>query len=135
MKNPIRVRDVMQTDFDCIDGLTTIRDAIDGMKHWGNQCLIISRRDDNDEIGLLHLADIARHVLAQGRAPERISAYEIMQKPVVSVQPGMDIRYCVRLLDRLQLPRVPVVDGGEVVGIVGNADLVRKGLAAGVDQL
>ena len=52
-----------------------------------------------------------------------------MQKPALSVHPDMNIRYCARLLDRYQLARVPVVEAGEVMGIVSNSDLVRKGLS------
>ena len=40
----------------------------------------------------------------------------------------MDIRYCARLLDRFELSRVPVIDAGEVVGIVSFTDLVLRGL-------
>jgi CBS domain-containing protein len=55
-----------------------------------------------------------------------------MSKPVVSVNPKMDIRYCARLFENIGLGRAPVVDGGKVVGIVGYTDIVLLGLR---DQL
>jgi CBS domain-containing protein len=51
-----------------------------------------------------------------------------MCKPVISVEPDMDIRYCARLFQRFDLTRAPVVQGGEVIGIVSLTDLVLKGL-------
>ena len=78
--------------------------------------------------GMVLLSDIARQVLALDRAPERVNIYEIMTKPVLTVSPGMDIRYCARLLSRFDLPRAPVVEHGEVIGIVSHTDLVLKGL-------
>ena len=51
-----------------------------------------------------------------------------MAKPVISVQPDMDIRYCARLFDQFHLSRCPVITGGKVVGIVSLTDMVLNGL-------
>ena len=71
---------------------------------------------------------IAREVLAKDRAPERVNVYEIMSKPVVSVDPDMDIRYCARLFHKLGFSYAPVIEGERVLGIVGYTDLVLNGL-------
>jgi CBS domain-containing protein len=126
----VRVRDVMKTNFDVIDGMMTVADALRTMKHVDTKALIVDKRHEDDEYGMLLISDIARHVLGQDRSPERVNAYEIMAKPVVTVDPDMDIRYCARLLERFQLSRVPVIDGHKVVGIVSLTDLVLKGLYA-----
>ena len=123
-----RVRDVMKTGFDLIDGMETIRDALERMQHIETKCLIVEKRHDDDEYGILLISDIARHVLAKDRAPERVNVYEIMTKPVISVDPDMDIRYCARLFARFDLTRTPVLDHRKVVGIVSFTDLVLRGL-------
>ena len=74
------------------------------------------------------IPDIAKEVLAKDRSPDRVSVYEIMTKPAVTVDPEMDIRYASRLFARLGLSRAPVVVGGKVVGIVSYSDMVLKGL-------
>ena len=51
----------------------------------------------SDEYGMVLLSDIAKQVLAKDRSPKRVNIYEIMAKPVLSVQPDMDIRYCARM--------------------------------------
>jgi len=93
-----------------------------------NKTLIVQKRHADDEIGMVLISDIARQVLARDRAPERVNVYEIMAKPVISVSPDMDIRYCARLFTRFELTRAPVVEDGEVVGIVSMTDLVIKGM-------
>ncbi|MFA5081409.1 MAG: CBS domain-containing protein [Hydrogenophilaceae bacterium] len=128
----VRVRDVMKTQLDMVDGLTTVANALRMMQHVETKCLIVNKRHDDDEYGVVLISDIARQVLAKGRSPERVNVYEIMSKPVISVDPAMDIRYCARLFDKFGLSRVPVIDNGQIVGIVSYTDMVLKGLCQGI---
>jgi len=124
----VRVRDVMEANFHTIDGMSTITDALTAMKQLGAQGLIVDKRHDDDEYGMLLVSDIARHVLGKDRAPDRVNVYEVMAKPVITVDPDMDIRYCARLFTRFELSRAPVIEHGRVVGIVSFTDLVLEGL-------
>ena len=123
----VRVSDVMKSRFDLIDGKVTVADALKRMKHVETKTLIVDKRHDNDEYGMVLLSDIAKHVLAVDRSPDRVNVYEIMSKPVITVQPDMDIRYCARLFDRFGLSRAPVLKHGRVVGIVSFTDMVLRG--------
>ena len=124
----IRVRDVMKHEFDVVDGMTTVKEALLKMKYIETKALIVKKRHADDEYGMVLLSDISRQVLAKDRAPERINIYEIMSKPVITVHADMDIRYCARLFERFHLSRAPVVENGEVIGIVSLTDMVLRGL-------
>ncbi len=124
----IRVKDVMKTDFGTIDGIATVADALKQMKALKTAVLIVNKRNENDEYGMLTSGDIARHVLAKDRAPDRVNVYEIMNKPVISVHPDMDIRYCSRLFANYNLVRAPVLENNKVVGMVSPNSLVLDGL-------
>lgn len=127
-KTIVRVRDVMRPDFDLVNGLDTVADALRSSKHPESKCFIVDMRHDNDEYGIVLLSDIAKYVLAKNKSPERVNIYEIMSKPVVSVDPDMDIRYCTRLFDNFGLSRAPVVDNRKVIGVVGYTDIVLRGV-------
>ncbi len=127
-KPTIRVKDVMKTDFGTIDGIATVEDALKKMKAQKTAVLIVNKRHEDDEYGLLTSGDIARHVLAKDRAPDRVNVYEIMAKPVISVHPDMDIRYCSRLFADYNLVRAPVIENRTVIGIVSPNSLVLDGL-------
>lgn len=127
----VRVREVMKTKFDVVNPMVTICDALSQMEHADNKCLIVNPRDDSDEVGLLLISDISRKVLAMDRAPDRVNVYEIMAKPVLTVDPEMIVRYCARLFDRFDLSRAPVVEAGKVIGIVSYTDLVIKSYKVG----
>lgn len=126
--SPIRVKDVMKTDFGTIDGIATVADALRKMKLLKTAVLIVNKRNENDEYGMVTSGDIARHVLARDRAPDRVNVYEIMNKPVISVHPDMDIRYCSRLFANYNLVRAPVIENNLVVGMVSPNSLVLDGM-------
>ena len=124
----VQVRDVMKVEFDVVDGLATVADALRDMKHIDTKALVVRKRNDEDEYGIVELEDIATGVLAKNRAAERVNVYEIMNKPLIGIDPDMDIRYCARLFERYQLNRAAVVENREVIGIVSYADIVIKGM-------
>lgn len=126
--NILRVRDVMKTDFDLVDGRMTIMEALRKMKHVETKSLIVDKSHEDDEYGMLLLSDIAKKALGMDRSPDRINVYEIMSKPVLAVDPTMDIRYCARYFERFGLSRAPVIENGKVIGIVSYTDMVLKGL-------
>ena len=127
----VRVRDVMKPDFDRVDGLMTVKDALEAMKHVETKALIVDKRHADDEFGIVLLSDIAKKVLARDRSPARVNVYEVMSKPVLGVPPDMDIRYCARLFERFHLSRAPVIEHREVMGIVSFTDMVLHGLVGG----
>lgn len=124
----VRVGDIMKNEFIELDGVMTVRDAISAMEAKNANVLIVKKRNENDEYGIVQLSDIAKRVLAKDRSPDRVNIYEIMTKPVISVPSSMDARYCSRLFLQFGLACVPVIDNDTVVGIVGYRELVFKGM-------
>jgi CBS domain-containing protein len=51
-----------------------------------------------------------------------------MAKPVLTVRPDMDIRYCARLFENFGISHAPVVENDKIVGIVSYYLLVLHGL-------
>ncbi len=127
-KKIIRVREVMKTGFDMVEGMDTVADVLRDSKHPESKCFIVNIRHDDDEYGIVLLSDIAKQVLADNKSPERVNIYEIMSKPVISVDPEMDIRYCTRMFENFGLSRAPVIDNKKVVGIIGYTDIVLDGV-------
>jgi len=124
----VRVKDVMKTEYDLIHGIETVADALRQAKHLETECLLVNRRNDDDEYGIVLLADIAKKVLGADKAADRVNVYEIMSKPIISVDPDMDIRYCARLFERFGLTLAPVIQSRTVLGVVSYRDIVLRGL-------
>ena len=123
-----RVRDCMKTEVTEVDGRLDVLAAMKVMKDVGATSLIVKRRDEHDEYGLLLFSDIAKKVIGENRAPERVNVYEIMAKPVVTVRPDMHIRYCARLFENFGIGHAPVEENGKIIGMVSYYRLVLYGL-------
>jgi len=128
LENVIRVRDVMKSDVDVVDGMLTVTEALKNMKFPDTRTLIVDKRHKDDEYGVVMFRDMAKKVLARDHSPNRVNIYEIMSKPVISVHPDMDIRYCTRLFDRFGLSRAPVLEHHEIIDLDSYTDIVLKGL-------
>jgi len=127
--NPIvRVSEVMKSGVDIVDGMTTVADALRNMKYPETRTIIVDKRNEDDEFGVVMFRDIAKRVLAPDLSPNRVNMYEIMSKPVMGVDPRMDIRYCTRLFDNFGLSRAPVIQDGKIIGLVSYTDIVLKGV-------
>ncbi len=124
----VPVRQVMREHVVFVDGKITVLDALKIMKREKVTSLMVNRRSEKDEHGILLFSDIAKQVIAENRAPERVNVYEVMTKPVISVRPDMDIRYCARLFGRFGISHAPVVENDEVIGVVSYYLLVLEGL-------
>ncbi len=122
------VRDCMRTDVTEVDGRLDVLAALKIMKKVSATSLIVKRRDEHDEYGMLLFSDIAKEVIAKNRAPERVNVYEVMAKPVLTVRPDMEIHYCARLFENFGISHAPVVENDEIVGIVSFYLLVLHGL-------
>lgn len=124
-KRSIPVSEVMVSELQTIDGLATVKDAVEIMSRHSISSLVVDRRNADDEAGLVDVTSIAREVIAKNRVPDRVHVYEVMTKPVVTVPATMLIRYAARHLVTLGLTRALVVNQDrEVVGMVTLRDLV-----------
>ena len=127
-KKIIKARDVMYKKYLELDGMATVHQALEAMKADQSAVVIVKKRDEHDAFGIVLLSDIAKKVLAKDRPSRRVNVYEIMSKPVIPVDPDMDVRYVARLFESFGLSTAPVVENGEVIGIVSYTELVFDGL-------
>lgn len=122
----VKVRDVMTPHVKTIEGLATVDDAIKHMQEHKFGAAIVARRDESDEYGFITVQEIARQVIEPDRCPTRVNVYEIMEKPVLTVHADMNIRYAIRLLERVNQLRALVTDNNAAVGVVTILDMVLK---------
>jgi len=123
----VRVGDVMTSPVRSVGRTATVSEVIAIMRATRVSSLVVERRDETDEFGLVVVTDIAREVIARDRPAGRVNVYEVMTKPALTLPEDMAIKYAVRLLVRFKLSRALVVDQSRSpVGIVTLRDMVLR---------
>jgi len=76
-------------------------------------------------VGMFSERDYARKVILEGKASKDTKVKEVMTKDVCHVALGQNVKECMALMNKNRFRHLPVVDGGEVVGLVSIGDIVR----------
>ena len=76
-------------------------------------------------VGILSERDYARKIILQGRSSKDTAVRDIMTSPVIIVTPDQTVGECMRLLTENRIRHLPVVDRGDVAGLVSMGDLVK----------
>jgi len=118
-----KAADVMTKNVVYIDGNETVANAIGLMKEKGISSLVVNRRGPEDTWGIMTRKDVVSKVVSPGRDPYGVHVFEIMTKPLVTISPGLELKYCARLFNQTGIRRAPVFDGKEIIGILSNTNI------------
>jgi len=118
-------KDIMTEGVETIDGMATARQAAQKMAETGVRALIVERRGPEDAYGIVTQRDIVYEVISAGEDPDEVLVHEIMSKPLVVVNPDLDVKYVARLMSNFGLSRAPVIAEGKLQGIVSVSDVVK----------
>ena len=121
-----KAQDLMHKGVETIAGSATVSEALKKMRERKVSSLLVERRDVGDAWGIVTKKDIVTKVIDPGPTRRNLSntkVHEIMSKPLVTVSPGLAIKYCVRLMSHAGVTRAPVFDGKEPIGILSFTDV------------
>lgn len=76
--------------------------------------------------GMITDRDIVLRCIAAGADPDEVRVSEIMSRSVITAGPFDEVEKAVRLMSEDQVRRLPVLDGGRLVGIVTLCDMARN---------
>ena len=120
-----KAKDLMNKKVRYIDEDSTIKEVITRMREERVSAFIVDRKDHDDAYGIITRKDIVTQIVVTGRDPEYTKVREIMTKPLLMINPGLDIKYVARFMKMANIRRAPVFDGKEIVGILSNTDIIN----------
>ena len=113
-----KAKDIASDKLFYIDGLASIRDAVQLMKDKNVRTLIIKKRNNADANGIISVYDIIKGVIIQDKTLDEVSVYELMTKPVFSIPAHLNVKYVPQLMLNYNVRIAPVEENGEYIGII-----------------
>jgi CBS domain-containing protein len=106
-----------------IEADASVFEAVERMVEHNVGSLLVT--EDGNVVGIVTERDYLRRVTLQGRTDRDTAVGDIISSPLITVQPEMTVDECMALMTQRRIRHLPVVDGGEIVGIVSIGDVVK----------
>ncbi len=104
----------------------SLLDAVAKMKEFNVSSLVVESGNESDWFSIVTQKDIINKLIDPEPGVQYTIVADVMTQPAVTVPPTMSVLMCVKLMKRLNIRRVPVSAGREIVGILSNTDIFRK---------
>ena len=118
------VRDAMVPEPGTLDGTDTAQAAGERLSDPAVRAVLVC--DDGKLLGVVTRKTLVRQVVATGRDPRTTPLQEIAEPPLFTIDASTDLDEAFRMLEDQDLERVPVVEGGRLVGILSRTVLQRR---------
>jgi CBS domain-containing protein len=124
----MKVDEIMTKKLEIISADALVYDAIERMIDKRIRSLLVKPRDEHDVNGVITVRDIVHKALGKSLDLKKTKVAEIMSKPVVCVDKGMDVEHAINLMTKFNITRVFVNEGKEIVGIISLLDVMSAAL-------
>ena len=121
----MKARDIMTENPRCVTPETSVQDAARLMKSADAGSLpVIDSSESRRLVGIITDRDIALRVVGEGMSSAQVR--DAMSPNPTSCGADDNVKDVLKAMSDAQIRRIPIVEGGMVVGIVSQADLVRQ---------
>jgi CBS domain-containing protein len=125
MRNTL-VSELMTKEVKFIRDDLSLLDAVWKMKEFNVSSLVVEGNNKSDGYGIVTQKDIITKLIDPEPGMQYSIVSDVMTRPAITVPPTISISACVKLMKRLNIRRVPISDGSEIIGILSNTDIFKK---------
>ena len=123
----MKAQDIMTRNPSCVTPDTRVQDAARLMKTEDVGIIpVVESQGSKKLVGVITDRDIAIRVVAEGIASSSSTVRDVMTSNITTSAPDDSVKDVMELMGREQVRRIPIVDKGELVGIIAQADIVRE---------
>jgi signal-transduction protein with cAMP-binding, CBS, and nucleotidyltransferase domain len=118
------VKNLMVQNVATISPIATIRQAMQAMKDHKVKSLVVERRDAHDVYGIITYTNILKTIVAEEGDIDLVNVYDICAKPALTISAQTDVKHAARMMVNMNLRRLIVLEGNDMVGIITMNDIV-----------
>lgn len=111
----------------------TVLDAVKLMAEKGVGALLVM--DGGELLGIVSERDYARKVILKGRASDDTPVRDIMTADLATTSSETTVQQCMNMVTDRRIRHLPVVDDGQVTGVISIGDLVKAIIADQQDEI
>ena len=119
-----RVRDAMVPEPMRLDAAASAQEAGQRLAHPDVRAVLVC--DEGRLVGVVTRKTLVREVVAPGRDPRTTPLREIAEPPIFTLGAATPLDEAFRALEERDLERVPVTEGGRLVGVLSRSVLQRR---------
>ena len=119
----LKVNDVMTMEVITIDENATVKEAAEIMDKNEIGCVIAVRK--GKAIGIVTERDLLKRVIVEAKNANKTKVAAVMSSPLEVVAPSTELEEAIRLMFEKKIKKLPVVDKGNIVGLVSLTDIAR----------
>ena len=124
----MKVDEIMTKKLEIIDADASIYDAIEKMIDKRIRSLLVKPIHERDVHGVITVRDIVYKALGNNLDLNKTKVSEIMSKPLVCIDKGIDVANAVNLMTKFNITRVFISEGKEIAGIISLLDVMSAEL-------
>jgi len=119
-----KVEDLMSRKVVTADPESTAFDIAREMLDHDIGCVLVM--DGRKVSGIVTKSDVIREVVMKRLDPQKIRVQALMSKPAITIQSSDSLSETSELMSKHNITKLPVLEKGELVGIITSSDLVRR---------
>jgi CBS domain-containing protein len=81
-------------------------------------------------VGIISERDYTRKVILKGKSSKETPVKDIMTLELLTAHPGDSVTECMHVMTEKRVRHLPVVEGGQMIGLISIGDLVRRIISA-----
>ena len=90
---------------------------------------------DGKVVGIISERDYARKLILHGLSSTSTQVHQVMSSPAITVDTHKSVEDCMGIMTDGHLRHLPVVEGGELLGLLSIGDLVKEAIADQADLI
>jgi len=122
VETEVPVKEIMTQDVVTVELQTSCVDAAKKMSEHGIGGIIVV--DNNRPVGIVTEQDIVRKVVSKDLRPSSVLTKDVMTRRLITIHPAQFVNEASHKMFKMRIHRLPVVDEGNLVGIITDTDLL-----------